>query len=99
MGDELINSIWTTFQDGVWFEDVWLHTGYQALALFPGLHTQLLSLAVRNAGGRPGRTYPSTLLSLNSVHSFCSACPVSPIATGSIVASYNTWRQLQHASR
>jgi len=64
MGDELSNSIWTTFQDGVWFEDVWLHTGYQALALFPGLHTQLLSLAVRNAGGRPGRTYPSTLLSL-----------------------------------
>ena len=57
MGDELINSIWTTFQDGVWFKDVWLHTGYQALALFPGLHTQLLSLAVRNAGGRPGRTY------------------------------------------
>jgi len=30
------------------------------------------------------------LLSLNSVRSFCSVCPVSPIATGSIVASYST---------
>jgi len=27
---------------------------------------------------------------LNSVRSFCSVCPASPIATGSIVASYNT---------
>ena len=57
MGDELINSIWTTFQDGAWFKDVWLHTGYQALALFPGLHTQLLSLAVRKTGGRLERIY------------------------------------------
>ena len=36
---------------------------------------------------------PFTLLSLNSVRSFCSVCPVSPIPTGSIVASYSTWRQ------
>jgi len=27
------------------------------IALFPGLHAQLLSLAVRKAGGRPGRIY------------------------------------------
>ena len=82
------------------------------LALFPGLHAQLLSLTVQKAGGRPGRIYqvmraaadvtfslltsgfvlsPSfTLPSLNSVHSFCSVCPASPIATGSIVASYST---------
>jgi len=33
---------------------------------------------------------PFTLLSLNSVCSFCSVCPASPIATGSIVASYST---------
>jgi len=26
-------------------------------ALFPGLHTPLLSLAVQKAGGRPGRNY------------------------------------------
>jgi len=79
--------------------------GY-SMALFPGLHTQLLSLAVWKAGERPGRIYhmmccgwrhvqsahfwvcslPFTLLSLNSVHSFCSVCLVSPITTGSIVA-------------
>ena len=41
---------------------------------------------------------PFTLLSLNSVFSFCSVCPVSPIATGSIVASYSTWCQQRHAS-
>ena len=28
-----------------------------SLALFPGLHAQLLSLAVQNAGGKPGRIY------------------------------------------
>jgi len=33
---------------------------------------------------------PFTLLSLNSVRSFCSVCPASLIATGSIVASYST---------
>jgi len=27
------------------------------LASFPGLHTQLLSLALRKAGGKPGRIY------------------------------------------
>ena len=42
---------------------------------------------------------PFTLLSLNSVRSFCSVCPASPIATGSIVASYSTWHQQWHASR
>ena len=42
---------------------------------------------------------PFTLLSLNSVHSCCSVCPASPIATGSVVASYITWRQPRHASR
>ena len=42
---------------------------------------------------------PFTLLSLNSVRSFCSVCPASPIATGLIVASYSTWRQLRHTSR
>ena len=31
-----------------------VHT--QILASFPGLHAQLLSLAVRKAGGRPGRS-------------------------------------------
>ena len=30
---------------------------------------------------------PFTLLSLNSVRSFCSVCPASSIATGLIVAS------------
>jgi len=71
------------------------------LASFPGLHGQLLSLAVGKAGGRPGWIYhvmraaanvtfsPFTLLSLNSIRSFCSVCPVSPIVTGSIVASYS----------
>jgi len=39
-----------------------------------------------------------TLLDLNSVRSFCSVCPARPIATGSIMASYSTWRQQQHAS-
>ena len=29
---------------------------------------------------------PSPLLFLNSVHSFCSVCPASQIATGSIVS-------------
>jgi len=42
---------------------------------------------------------PFTLLSLNSIRSFCSVCPASSIATGSIVASYSTWRQQRHASR
>ena len=42
---------------------------------------------------------PFTLLSLDSVRSFCSVCPASPIATGSIVGSYSTWRQQRHASR
>ena len=88
------------------------------LASFPGLHAQLLSLAVRKAGkawtdlSRDAChgwrhvqsahvwvcSLPFTLLSLNSVHSFCSVCPASPIATGSIVASYSTWCQPQHAS-
>ena len=40
-----------------------------------------------------------TLLSLNSVCPFCSVCPASPIADGSIVASYSTWHQPRHASR
>jgi len=30
---------------------------YWLIASFPGLHTQLLLLAVRKAGGRPGRIY------------------------------------------
>jgi len=38
---------------------------------------------------------PFTLLPLNY---FCSVCPASPIATGSIVASYSTWHQQRHAS-
>ena len=42
---------------------------------------------------------PFTFLSLNSVRSFCSVCPASPIATGSIVASYSMWRQQRHTSR
>jgi len=42
---------------------------------------------------------PFTLLSLDSVRSFCSVCPASPVATGSIVASYSMWCQQQHASR
>jgi len=42
---------------------------------------------------------PFTLLSLNSVRSFCSVCPVSSIATGSIMASYSTWHQQRHTSR
>ena len=82
------------------------------LASFPGLHAQLLLLALRKARGRPGRIFlrdachwdvqsahvwvcslSFSLLSLNSV------CPASPIATESIVASYSTWRQQQHASR
>ena len=83
------------------------------LASFPGLHAQLLLLALRKARGRPGRIFlcdachcwrhvqsahvwvcslSFSLLSLNSV------CPESPIATESIVASYSTWRQQQHAS-
>jgi len=37
---------------------------------------------------------PFTLLSLNLV---CPVCPASPIATGSIVASYSTWHQQQHS--
>ena len=41
---------------------------------------------------------PCTLLSLNSVRSFGSVCPASPIATGSIMASYSTWHQQGHAS-
>ena len=41
---------------------------------------------------------PFTLLSLNSVRCFCSVCPASPIATGSIIASYSTWHQQRHAS-
>ena len=89
------------------------------LASFPGLHAQLLSLAV----GKVGKAWtdlsrdacccwlhvqfahilvcspPFTLLSLNSVCSFFSVCPVSPIATWSIMASYSTWRQQRHASR
>jgi len=39
------------------------------------------------------------LLSLILVRSFRSVCPASPIATGLIVASYSTWRQLWHAPR
>ena len=86
------------------------------IASFPGLHAQLLSLAVWKAGeGLDGFitwcmprlmscsvwvcSLPFPLLSLNSVRSFCSVCPVSPIATGSIVASYSMWRQPRHASR
>ena len=42
---------------------------------------------------------PFTILSQNSVRSFCSVCPVSPIATGLIVASCSTWRQQRHKSR
>ena len=42
---------------------------------------------------------PFTLLPLNSVRSFCSVCPASPIATGLIMASYSTWCQRWHASR
>jgi len=38
---------------------------------------------------------PFTLLFLNSVHSFCSVFPASSIVTGSIMASYSTWRQQQ----
>jgi len=86
---------------------------YHSLAPFPGLHPQLLSLAVRKAGGKPGRIYHVmyaaadvrfslglfTLLSLNSVRSFCSVCPASPIATGSNVASYSTSHQQRHTSR
>jgi len=77
-------------------------------SLVPRPPCPALSLAVRKAGGRPGRIYhvmraaadvtfslhahiwvcslSFTLLSLNSVRSFCSVCPVSPIATGLIIA-------------
>jgi len=37
------------------------------LASFPGLHTQLLLLAVRKVGGRPGRIY----------HVMCAAADVT----------------------
>jgi len=37
------------------------------LALFPGLHAQLLSLAVRKVGGRPGRIY----------HVMCAAADIT----------------------
>jgi len=40
---------------------------HTSLALFPGLHAQLLSLAVRKAGGRPGRIY----------HVMCAAADVT----------------------
>jgi len=91
-----------------------------ALASFPGLHAQLLLLAVRKSGGKAWKdlsrdechcwchvlsahiwvcSLPFTLLSLNSVRSFCSICPASLIATGSIVASYSTWHQQWHAPR
>jgi len=100
---------------------VGLGSGYTQgrVASFPGLHAQLLSLAVRKVGeGLDDSSrdachgwrhvqsahvwvcsLPFTLLSLNSVRSFCSVCAASPIATGSIVASYSTWRQPRHASR
>jgi len=41
---------------------------------------------------------PFSLFSLNSVHSFRSVCPASPIATGSIVASYSMRHQQWHTS-
>ena len=34
-----------------------LASSHKGLASFPGLHAQTLSLAVRKAGGRPGRIY------------------------------------------
>ena len=91
---------------------VWACT-YIWVASFPGLHAQLLSLAVRKAGkgldgfitwcmprlmscsvcSCLGLFSPFTLLSLNSVRSFCSVCPASLIATGSIVASYSMWHR------
>jgi len=42
---------------------------------------------------------PFSLLSGNSVRSFCSVCSASLIATGSIMASYSTWCQQWHTSR
>jgi len=40
---------------------------YNNIALFPGLHTWLLLLAVRKAGGRPGQIY----------HVMCAAADVT----------------------
>ena len=105
----LYNLYWPLF-NYIRMSDFLLQVCQQGLlASFPGLHAQLLPLAVRKAGegldgfimccvqrltsfsvcSHLGCSLPFTLLSMNSVRSFCAVCPVSPIATGLIVASYS----------
>ena len=42
----------------------------QTVASFPGLHTQLLSLAVQKAGGRPGRSHHVIRAATDSVNTY-----------------------------
>ena len=54
----VVLTTWISVQKGV--HVYWICVGVRgmgSLASFPGLHAQLLSLAVRKAGGRPGRIY------------------------------------------